>query len=123
MKSNAAVRHRNLVVWIFAMVIFIPCALGFGLKFLELIRLSRGNFEGRFALTPVVNYLLATLGFLCLFLWGAMRGTFHDVEAAKERMLDTERMIDEASAEAPRSAHVASKPAPARRKETAHVAT
>jgi len=85
--------------------------------------LSRGNFEGRFALTPVVNYLLATLGFLCLFLWGAMRGTFHDVEAAKERMLDTERLIDEASAEAPRSVHEAPKPAPARRKETAHVAT
>ena len=104
MKPSTAARRRTLVVWIFAIVIFVPCALGFGLKFLELIRLSRGNFEGRFALTPVVNYLLATLGFLCLFLWAALRGTFHDVEAAKERMLATERMIDEASTEPPRFA-------------------
>ncbi|HXY35150.1 MAG TPA: cbb3-type cytochrome oxidase assembly protein [Planctomycetaceae bacterium] len=103
MKPSAAARRRTLVVWIFAIVIFVPCALGFGLKFLELIHLSRGNFEGRFALTPVVNYLLATLGFVCLFIWAALRGTFHDVEAAKERMLATERLIDEASAEPPPS--------------------
>ena len=74
-----------------------PLRLGFGNKLLELIQLGKGDAEGRFALTPVINYLLATLGFLCMFLWGAMRGTFHNVEGAKQRMLDDDQRIDEAS--------------------------
>jgi nitrogen fixation-related uncharacterized protein len=90
-------RAQMWVTLIFGLVVFIPCALGFGNKLLELIQLSKGDAEGRFALTPVVNYLLATLGFLCMFLWGAMRGTFHDVEEAKQRMLDDDRRIDEES--------------------------
>lgn len=99
--SGPSARNSNRVqMWvtvIFGLVVFIPCALGFGNKLLELIHLSRGDAEGRFALTPVVNYLLATLGFLCMFLWGAMRGTFHNVEDAKQRMLDDDQRIDEAS--------------------------
>jgi hypothetical protein len=90
-------RRQMWVTIIFAVIIFIPCALGFGNKFLELIKLSQTDLEGRFALTPVVNYLLATLGFLCMFVWGAMRGTFHNLEAAKQRMLDDDQRIDEAS--------------------------
>jgi hypothetical protein len=91
---------RSRQTWIpiiFALVIFIPCIFGFGTKFLELVKLSHTDLEGRFALTPVVNYLLATIGFLCMFVWGAMRGTFHNVEDAKQRMLDVDEMIEEAS--------------------------
>lgn len=90
-------RRQKWVVIVFAIVIFIPCALGFGNKFVELVQLSHGDAEGRFALTPVVNYLLATLGFLCMFAWGALRGTFHNVEDAKQKMLDDDKRIDEAS--------------------------
>jgi hypothetical protein len=90
-------RRQMWVTIIFAIVIFVPCALGFGNKFYELIKLSRGDAEGRFALTPVVNYLLATIGFLCMFVWGAMRGTFHNVEVAKQKMLDDDQRIDAAS--------------------------
>jgi hypothetical protein len=89
--------RQSWIPIIFGLVIFIPCILGFGTKFLELIKLSHTDLEGRFALTPVVNYLLATIGFLCLFVWGALRGTFHNVEDAKQRMLDFDELIDEAS--------------------------
>jgi hypothetical protein len=93
-------RRQMWITIIFAVVIFIPCALGFGNKLFELIKLSQTDLEGRFALTPVINYLLATLGFLCMFVWGAMRGTFHNLEGAKQRMLDDDRRIDEASGRA-----------------------
>jgi hypothetical protein len=90
-------RTQTWVTIIFGLVVFIPCALGFGNKLFELFKLSQGDTEGRFAFTPLVNYLLATLGFMCLFVWGAMRGTFHNVEDAKQRMLDDDQRIEEAS--------------------------
>jgi hypothetical protein len=95
--ARAPGRRQKWFTIIFAIVIFIPCALGFGNKFVELVQLSHGDAEGRFALTPVINYLLATLGFLCMFAWGALRGTFHNVEDAKQKMLDDDKRIDEAS--------------------------
>jgi hypothetical protein len=95
--ARAPGRRQKWFTIIFAIVIFIPCALGFGNKFVELVQLSHGDAEGRFAITPVVNYLLATLGFLCMFGWGALRGTFHNIEGAKQKMLDDDMRIDEAS--------------------------
>jgi len=94
---QAGSRRQTWITVIFAIVIFIPCIFGFGTKFLELVNLSHSDQEGRFALTPVVNYLLATMGFLCMFLWGATRGTFHNVEAAKQKMLDDDELIEKAS--------------------------
>ena len=43
-------------------------------------------FNGAFAITPMVNYLLASLGFLCLLLWATRNGMFRDIESAKERL-------------------------------------
>jgi len=95
--ESAPRSRQSWIPIIFGLVIFIPCILGFGTKFLELVKLSHTDLEGRFALTPVVNYLLATIGFLCLFVWGALRGTFHNVEEAKQRMLEFDELIEEAS--------------------------
>ena len=48
-----------------------------------------------FAITPVVNYLLASLGFFCLFFWAIYQGMFRDIEAPKFTMLENERRLDE----------------------------
>jgi hypothetical protein len=42
----------------------------------------------------VLNYLLASMGFLCLFGWAAMHGMFRDVEQPKVTMLENEARLD-----------------------------
>ncbi|MFO0807636.1 MAG: hypothetical protein U0746_03350 [Gemmataceae bacterium] len=50
--------------------------------------------EGAFALVPILNYLLVTFGFLMLFGWAVMRGTFRDIERPKYNMLENETILD-----------------------------
>lgn len=92
--SSGDPRIRNYVTTLLAVVIFLLSLWGFGTKFIELVRLSRSNVEGAFAITPVVNYLLASLGFLCLFGWAAAHGMFHDIERPKQTMLENEARLD-----------------------------
>ncbi len=82
---------------ILAVAILIPSMLGFINKFIEFYYVARGEVDGAFALTPLVNYLLASLGFFCLLLWAIGHGMFHDIEAPKRAMLETERLLDERS--------------------------
>ncbi|MEM9657557.1 MAG: hypothetical protein AAF961_04265 [Planctomycetota bacterium] len=74
------------------------CCWGFGTKFLEFVALVWGDralaSEGAFAVTPIANYLLASMGFLCLFGWAAAHGMFSDIEQPKRTMLETEAMLD-----------------------------
>ncbi|MCL6502093.1 MAG: hypothetical protein K6T86_05365 [Pirellulales bacterium] len=77
-----------------ALLILLPSLWGFGTKFAELVDLARGQGEGTFAVSPVVNYLLASLGFLLLFGWAAVNGMFHDVERPKLLLLEREQMLD-----------------------------
>jgi hypothetical protein len=42
----------------------------------------------------MVNYLLATTGFFCLFGWALLHGMFREIEAPKQRMLETEEWLD-----------------------------
>ena len=79
----------------FAMIILTPSMIGFVMKFSEFIHTFRDDAEGAFAITPMVNYLLASLGFLCLLLWAAVNGMFHDMEEPKRTMLEQELMLDE----------------------------
>ncbi len=79
----------------FALLILVPSMLGFGNKMREFILLARGDVDGVFAITPVVNYLLASLGFFCLFFWAIYQGMFRDIEAPKFTMLENERKLDE----------------------------
>jgi hypothetical protein len=87
-------RAQALTTIGFAVVILIPSLLGFANKFREFVLLARGDVDGVFAITPVVNYLLASLGFFCLFFWAIHQGMFRDIEAPKFTMLENERKLD-----------------------------
>lgn len=91
-------RTQSIVVSIMAVVILGFCCFGFGSKFVELIKLVKTDdfaaSEGVFAVAPIVNYLLASMGFLCLLGWAAAQGMFHDIEEPKQTMLDLDAEID-----------------------------
>jgi len=81
---------------VLSMAVFILAAglYGFGLKFWDFIRTVRKDREGRFALIPILNYLLASAGFACLFVWAAKNGMFKDIEKPKYDLLERERALD-----------------------------
>lgn len=81
----------------FALIILIPSLYGFGGKFIELIQLYRGDVDGVFAISPILNYLLASLGFFCLFCWAVAQGMFRDIELPKRTMLDIQNELDHMS--------------------------
>ena len=85
---------HGLVMLLMALAVLLPSLYGFGTKLLEFIALFRGDVDGAFAISPVLNYLLASLGFLCLFGWAAMHGMFRDVEEPKLTMLENEARLD-----------------------------
>jgi hypothetical protein len=41
-----------------------------------------------------VNYLLASIGFLCMLIWAAANGMFRDIEQPKYRMLEVEEQLN-----------------------------
>lgn len=93
---NAVARNR---VWIVVMglVILAGGLYGFGHKFVALVTLAlheENGAEAAFAVAPVVNYLFASMGFLCLVGWAASHGMFNDIEAPKYTMLDVEDELD-----------------------------
>ena len=91
-------RTQNITVAILAVVILGFCMYGFGSKFVELVKLVRTDdfaaSEGVFAVAPIVNYLLASMGFLCLLGWAAAQGMFHNIEQPKRTMLDLDAQLD-----------------------------
>jgi hypothetical protein len=97
-ETSIAERRNARLTLLFTVVlellILIPSMLGFIAKFIELFAVLNGEPDGVFALTPILNYLLASLGFFCLLLWAAGRGMFHDVELPKRAMLEREDMLD-----------------------------
>jgi hypothetical protein len=88
-------RSQKITTAIFALVILIPSLLGFANKFREFLLLASGDVDGTFAITPILNYLLASLGFFCLFCWAILHGMFRDIEGPKALLLETERLLDE----------------------------
>jgi hypothetical protein len=103
-ESRRAARRRRIILLLFALAVLVPSLYGFGTKFLEFIALYRGDVEGAFAITPILNYLLASLGFLCLFAWAVMSGMFRDIEGPKWTMLENEALLDRDDAAPPRAA-------------------
>jgi hypothetical protein len=93
-ESTSTRRSQIITTIIFALVILIPSMYGFANKFREFILLYRGDVDGVFAITPIVNYLLASLGFFFLFLWAVAHGMFRDIEKPKYAMLENERKLD-----------------------------
>jgi hypothetical protein len=88
--------RAQFVRWLMYALILVPCLYGFGGKFLELVHVLRDRPEGAFAVAPIVNYLLATTGFLFLLGWAAANGMFRDVERPKTAMLENESRLDAA---------------------------
>jgi hypothetical protein len=99
MTRKSAVNNRRqwLITIALAVAILIPSMWGFGTKLSEFIALCRGEVDGRFAVTPVVNYLLASAGFFCLLCWAAIHGMFRDIEQPKLALLERERELDRES--------------------------
>ena len=94
-RPRAATRRSQVITTIvFAAVILIPSGLGFANKFREFLMIYRGEVDGVFAITPIVNYLLASLGFFFLFCWAICHGMFRDIERPKYEMLENERQLD-----------------------------
>jgi hypothetical protein len=93
-----APRPRRWLGILVAFVILTPSLCGFGMKFIEFLHLFRGDSQGAFAVAPIVNYLLASSGFLLLFGWAAANGMFHDIERPKYTLLEHEAELDARSA-------------------------
>ncbi|HEY4308458.1 MAG TPA: hypothetical protein VGN12_03310 [Pirellulales bacterium] len=94
MREKRVNYRRRLLGLLLALAILLPSLIGFGNKFLELIRIYRGDADGAFAVAPITNYILASTGFLLLFFWAAANGMFRDIERPKYAMLDNERRLD-----------------------------
>lgn len=101
LRRGESSRSAQWVTALLAVAILVPSLWGFGSKFIEFVTLARGDAEGAFAISPVVNYLLASVGFLFLFGWAALHGMFRDIEGPKRAMLENEWRLDQA-ARAPR---------------------
>jgi hypothetical protein len=87
-------RRKTRLTLIFAVIILVPSMLGFASKFVEFIHTFQGESDGVFAVTPMVNYLMSSLGFFCLLVWAVLNGMFRDLEGPKEMMLQRERDLD-----------------------------
>ena len=92
-------RSQIVTTIIFAVVILVPSLMGFANKFREFIQIYRGEVDGVFAITPIINYLLASLGFFFLFCWAIFHGMFRDIERPKYAMLENERELDQQDGE------------------------
>lgn len=95
--QRRANRIRSWVTLLLALLILIPSLWGFGTKFLEFIAVYRGDVDGAFAVAPILNYLLASIGFLLLFGWAVANGMFHDIEKPKYTMLEIEEQFEKQS--------------------------
>ena len=89
------IRWRSLLFHVIAVSFFlVPAGMGFTVKYLDLLLLFGAGEEGAFAIVPIMNYLLSTLGFFMLFFWAVRHGMFREIEQTKRNMLDTERALD-----------------------------
>ena len=89
---------KDGIVTVLSVVILGFCFFGFGSKFIEFVRLVTSDEmaarEGIFAVTPLMNYLLASAGFLCLLGWAAAQGMFRHIEQPKQTMLEINAKLD-----------------------------
>jgi hypothetical protein len=96
--TTASSRVKTITLVVMSIIILVPTMAGFAMKFIEFVHTFRERSDGIFAITPITNYLLASIGFFCMLLWATLNGMFHDIEQPKHQMLETERQLDEAAA-------------------------
>ena len=92
-RANAS-KISTWITMVLAVLIIIPSMYGFIGKFLEFINVFKGESDGVFAIAPMLNYTLATLGFLFLLVWATFNGMFKDIEKPKNTMLENEERFD-----------------------------
>lgn len=105
MSKPISTTTRNSRWWTILFVILFlgPSMFGFVTKFLEFVHTFVDDEAGVFAITPMVNYLLASLGFLCLLVWASRNGMFQDLEEPKIMMLKREQLLDRDRSTTPES--------------------
>ncbi len=86
--------NRSAVTIVLAVLILIPSMIGFVNKFIEFFNVSQEGGAGLFAVAPMLNYILASLGFLSLLIWATANGMFHDIERPKYAMLENEDLLN-----------------------------
>ena len=94
MQPYQASRAQSWVTVGLAVLILIPSLYGFFGKFIEFVHIYRGEAGGEFAVAPILNYLLASLGFFSMLLWALRNGMFHDIERPKAQFLENEALLD-----------------------------
>jgi len=88
-------RWRSLLFHMLAVSFFlVPAGVGFTVKYLDLLILFGAGEEGAFAIVPIMNYLLSSIGFFLVFFWAVRHGMFREIEQVKHKMLNTERELD-----------------------------
>jgi len=97
-KPAKSTRSSFWTTFVFAALILIPCFVAFSNKLREFILLYRHQVDGVFAISPIVNYLLASVGFFFLFWWGICNGMFSQMEEPKRSFLEQEWRLDAAQA-------------------------
>jgi len=91
----SAFRWPSFLFHVLAVSIFlVPAGVGFTVKYLDLLILFGSGEEGAFAIVPIMNYLLSSLGFFMLFFWAVRHGMFREIEQTKYKMLVTEQELD-----------------------------
>ena len=87
-----------LWTWLVGAAVLIPSILGFANKFLDLMIIAQGDEDGAFALTPMINYLLATAGFFCMLMYAVTQGAFHDINEPSRAMFENELELERQTA-------------------------
>lgn len=94
-KYKKTSRTVMIATTVIGIVILLPSLVGFFTKLWEFAVLIKGDPDGAFAMTPIVNYTLASVGFFCLLIWATANGMFFNIEGPKYTMLDHEDELDQ----------------------------
>jgi hypothetical protein len=94
MEREKTSRTKTAVVVGMGIFILIPGGIGFGEKLYQFFHVLQASAEGRFALLPIATYILVSIGFVLVMVWGALKGMLSDVEGPKYQMLEREAELD-----------------------------
>lgn len=87
-------RGARRFLWVFSVAMLVITGTAFLFKLIEFAYSFTGDQPLRFAILPVITYLIVASGFACLFFWAYLTGQYKDVEAPKYRMLQMQDEID-----------------------------
>ena len=87
-------RGARRFLWAFSVMMILTAGTAFLFKLVEFAYSFTGDQPLRFAILPVITYLIVAAGFACLFFWAYVTGQFKNVEAPKYRMLELQDEID-----------------------------